>query len=1140
MPCRIRPAFPRLAPALVTLVLLALPGRAPGQATRPGSAAATATPRVPATAEVAAATGSGPGGDSPLVLSPFEVVSDRDSGYQATSTLAGTRLNSDLKDVAAAISVVTKDFMEDLAANDLESLLTYTLGTEVAGAGGNFSNSEPGGGGEGVNFNSALERIVVGTRVRGLTSADTTRGFFPTSIPVDGYNMERAEISRGPNAMLFGLGSPAGIINNGLLRASLRKNATKVKHQMGSYGTARYEFDHDQTLIREKLGVRFATMYDKTYYRIQPAFSEKKSSYLTASYRPFQNTAIRVSGEVGLQDQNRPQYRPPYDSTSYWWEVGRPSYNPATNTFTMLGTVGAVDPRVTPAGTSGLTTSVMGWAGSSNFALFYSDPNSSTPGIPGTGAQAMKTLSERVYRNATNTGWVTSSGLRMLNNSNHYLNRLTVGDPSNSYWKMPSITDPRIYDFYHYQLDGPNKYEWGDWRAFNAVVEQRFWQNRAGIELVYDWQDVNFGAQSPLSYVDYNIRLDLNSALTNGAPNPNFLRPFIGGYGSARRNGETAETQRATGYYDLDLTKKGPKWLGLLLGHHRLSSSFTRGRSFSESLSGPAFAGTPDYWLTDTAGVPPVASAANNRRLVPQVRYIGDSVQALAGAAALRVQPLAASQWPTELTSVRVLYHQPPATTATTPNAYGLRDWGIISNPNKGMTYATSGSRRETTIDSTVFVNQVRWLDSHVVGTIGWRRDVVKIANAGTLQLDPNTGLGPTDGTSYPLRTDASAGRAGKSFNWGAVGHAPRRLMERLPWGTQFSLTFNQADNFRVAGQRENLYGEPIGPEQGQSREWGFRLSTFNGRFELRTTYYENDTLLNATPAFAASISNLVDSVGGVLDMNLTGVNDTSEQRLAGRAVWEAWQQSPEGARFLRVFRFQQVSPTDWSQDRRANQVVGTTDVAAKGLEYDLIFNPLRNWRISFNVARQEAVRSNIGKEYVAVLENFKAVAAGPGGDALSSTTQPFRDRFRSNTLALANPTILQEGSPSAELRKWRWNFVTNYSFTEGFLKGVGVGGATRIQDKSVIGYPYYNHPTLGPAPDIAHAYYAKGEQNFDAWMSYGRRLGQRINWKVQLNVKNIGVGNELIAIGAQPDGSIHSWRIPEPQRWTLTNSFTF
>jgi len=39
---------------------------------------------------------------------------------------------------------------------------------------------------------------------------------------------------------------------------------------------------------------------------------------------------------------------------------------------------------------------------------------------------------------------------------------------------------------------------------------------------------------------------------------------------------------------------------------------------------------------------------------------------------------------------------------------------------------------------------------------------------------------------------------------------------------------------------------------------------------------------------------------------------------------------------------------------------------------------------------------------------------------------------------------------------------------------------------------------------------------------------------------ENIGVGNKLIPINAQPDGTPNSWRIAESQKWTLTNRVNF
>src|SRR5262245_43670502 len=45
--------------------------------------------------------------DAAVELNPFVVSTNRDVGYRATTSLAGTRINADLRDLGAAISVVT-------------------------------------------------------------------------------------------------------------------------------------------------------------------------------------------------------------------------------------------------------------------------------------------------------------------------------------------------------------------------------------------------------------------------------------------------------------------------------------------------------------------------------------------------------------------------------------------------------------------------------------------------------------------------------------------------------------------------------------------------------------------------------------------------------------------------------------------------------------------------------------------------------------------------------------------------------------------------------------------------------------------------------------------------------------------------
>ena len=71
------------------------------------------------------------GDDEVYELSPFSIQADASEGYSATSTLAGTRLKTDLRDLGAAISVLTPQMFEDTGATDAETILAYGLNTEI-------------------------------------------------------------------------------------------------------------------------------------------------------------------------------------------------------------------------------------------------------------------------------------------------------------------------------------------------------------------------------------------------------------------------------------------------------------------------------------------------------------------------------------------------------------------------------------------------------------------------------------------------------------------------------------------------------------------------------------------------------------------------------------------------------------------------------------------------------------------------------------------------------------------------------------------------------------------------------------------------------------------------------------------------
>ncbi len=174
-------------------------------------------------------------GSDVFVLNPFVVEASEDEGYLAGVTLAGIRIRTDLKDVGSSISVVTEEFLKDTNSKDAETLLVYTTNTEVAGQGGNFLGQGDGA----ILTDTNRTKPVANTRVRGLTEADNTREYYLSDIPWDSYNIDRIDLQRGPNSILFGVGSPAGIVNGSTNPAAF-EDSYEIENQLDNWGTVRF------------------------------------------------------------------------------------------------------------------------------------------------------------------------------------------------------------------------------------------------------------------------------------------------------------------------------------------------------------------------------------------------------------------------------------------------------------------------------------------------------------------------------------------------------------------------------------------------------------------------------------------------------------------------------------------------------------------------------------------------------------------------------------------------------------------------------------------------------------------------------------------------------------------------------------
>lgn len=293
----------------------------PKSATPPASAPANAAAVPDATAAPTS---------SPVELSPFEVRAEDDSGYQAANTTSGSRLNSRLKDTPAAVSPFTKEFLSDIGATDLESMLAYATNVEreVEDSTNGFNNP-PGRDSTGNDFRF---------RVRGVAGSSSVN-YAQSAVPVDLYNIERAEMTSGPNSILFGLGAPGGTVALSSKFAQLRRTTTAAKSVVGSWDYFRHELDHNHVLVRGKLGLRLLGLYQDAKGWRQWDLNEQRRLTGAFSYQPFTKTVIRGSYQGGNSANNTSLPWNAADSVTSWLATGRPAVDgTAIPTTTAFGT----------------------------------------------------------------------------------------------------------------------------------------------------------------------------------------------------------------------------------------------------------------------------------------------------------------------------------------------------------------------------------------------------------------------------------------------------------------------------------------------------------------------------------------------------------------------------------------------------------------------------------------------------------------------------------------------------------------------------------------------------------------------------------------------------------------------------------
>ncbi len=1052
--------------------------------------------------------------DSLFQLSPFVVESSDSEGYRAASTLAGTRLKTELKDLATSISVLTDEFLEDTGSTDLEDVLVYSTGFEVGGTGGNYSAANATGNGFD-NETAQLDNLVV-TRVRGLAGATQTRNYFISpGIPADAYNVERIVLNRGPNAVLFGLGSPGGVVNTQTLRP-MSVDSNEVALQFDQFGSQRYTLDVNRVFAEEKFSIRVAALYEDEKFEQEQAFNRDRRFYAIAQYKPFERTTIRASFEDGSIDSNNPRNIPPVDLVTRWFQTDKPSQNGQTDGITNvnrteLSTLGDWFQNI------GLRVDASTGASAGDAVRGLQDQR----GVSGAFGAFMGTPALEDTRNRLSfypRDLPDGSGTyedRLLAREGVRLNELN--------WSFtPVFTDRSLFDYREILIDGDTKREEADLRTYNVSFEQLFLDGDLGIELSYDEQGYDrfrVDGINPGNQRSNAIYVDATTVEPDGRNNENFSRPVILSSPRFNRNWNENSSTRATAFYNVDFAEKLDGRLGEILGKHSFTALYSSLTQDSKNGTGRPY--VVDETTTFLANRQP-GNLGHDQNRLSVVYYLGDRLEDATDPTQANITTGMAGQIPQSFPATIHTHRTDtftPHTVLLSPDAY------------------TGADLNRTEVDSAAFIWQGRLFGDNVIPMVGWRRDNAETFRNGNPPLTP-TRLVVIDHPDFVLPDEADTSIDDlETWTYGLVIHTPQFIDEILPAGMELSFHYNESENFQPSSQRFNILGENLAAPGGTTEEYGFTLSMFEGKFDVRATWYE---------------TGLVNQNNSQLS-GLDGTILADERRFA-----EAWLNDDVGnprdaqaaytrpiQEFLDFVNWEETLVNGvWTVTTDAPNIVSTQDAVSKGFELDLVYNPTKNWRILFNAAQQEAVQSGIGEDYEEyfarrnatlwknpVMQDFRF----QGLNTVENSSLIFDLRLKNAQLT--------NGRQSDELREWRWNLVTNYAFDEdSALKGFSVGGALRWQDESILGYPVIENPN-DPGDFIQNInapLFGSTETNVDLWLAYRRQLNDDVVMNVRLNVRNVTSDEGLIPLYINPNGQASIFRMEQPRLFQLRTSFEF
>lgn len=200
-------------------------------------------------------------------------------GYVAGTSQAGTKTNTPIAEIPQAISVVTRDQMQDQGVTSVQEALRYTVGVGAEQFG--------------LDSRGDWQSVRGGDPIIFLDGMQKSFGFYQ-SPRTEPYLLERIEVIRGPSSVLYGQGNVGGLINLSTKRPR-ETQSTELKLQVGNHARKQAAIDSTGTLNDDgTLLYRFIALGRDSETQVKQVKDDRVMIAPSITWRPSESTEWTV------------------------------------------------------------------------------------------------------------------------------------------------------------------------------------------------------------------------------------------------------------------------------------------------------------------------------------------------------------------------------------------------------------------------------------------------------------------------------------------------------------------------------------------------------------------------------------------------------------------------------------------------------------------------------------------------------------------------------------------------------------------------------------------------------------------------------------------------------------------------------